>query len=186
MPFIHFPARLRPAFGLLALALTAVALVAATNTSQAAPAGKHAGEQRFVVRGDATVIDGPCDASVCRFGLSDGRFRGTPVGSGAYAGSLKVRVGESFPNGEDGFCAPLKSRIVLGAGTANRLVIGVSGDSCQDGAGPLETASFTGLGHFYVKRGTGSYAGATGTGLAHFAEDAANNHRMTLIGRLAR
>ena len=145
MPFIHFPARLRPAFGLLALALTAVALVVATNTSQAAPAGKHAGEQRFVVRGDATVIDGPCDASVCRFGLSDGRFRGTPVGTGAYAGSLKVRVGESFPNGEDGFCAPLKSRIVLGAGTANRLVIGVSGDSCQDGAGPLETASFTGL-----------------------------------------
>ena len=140
MPFIHFPARRRPAFGLLALALTAVALVVATNTSQAAPAGKHAGEQRFVVRDDATVIDGPCDAS----------------------------------------------RIVLGAGTANRLVIGVSGDSCQDGAGPLETASFTGLGHFYVKRGTGSYAGATGTGLAHFAEDAANNHRMTLIGRLAR
>jgi hypothetical protein len=186
MPFIHFPGRLRPAFGLLALALAAVALAAATSTGHAAAAKKHSGKQRLVVRGDAIVVDGPCDGSACRLELTDGRFRGTPVGTGAYAGSIKVRVGEAFPNGEGGNCAPLKSRIVLGAGTPNRLIIGVSGDSCQDGAGPLETTSFTGLAQFYVKRGTGSYAGVSGTGLAQFAEDAANNHRMTLIGRLAR
>ena len=73
---------------------------------------------------------------------------------------------------------------MLGAGTPNRLVLAVSGDSCQDGAGPLEAASFTGLAQFTVVRATGSYSGATGSGLASFSEDAANHHRMTLIGRV--
>ena len=91
----------------------------------------------------------------------------------------------AFPNGEGGICAPLDGRIVLGAGSADRLVLAVSGDSCQDGAGPLTAASFTGLARFTVKRGSGSYAGATGDGLASFSEDAANHHRMTLIGRVA-
>jgi hypothetical protein len=64
---------------------------------------------------------------------------------------------------------------VLGAGTANRLILAVAGDSCQDGGGDPTTTSFTGVARFIVKRGTGAYAKAHGSGLA-----------MTLIGRIAR
>ena len=112
---------------LLAPALAALALGA---TATAGAASAH--DQRLVVRGDATAIDGPCDARGCRVDLGDGRFRGAPVGSGA-----------------------------------------------------LESASFTGLARFAVQAGTGRYAGARGSGVASLAEDAANRHRITLIGRLA-
>jgi hypothetical protein len=173
--------RLRPLLGLLALALAALAVVA----GPASATGKHHSEQRLVVRGDATAVDGPCDASGCPLELTDGRFRGAPIGTGAYSAAFKVKVADAFPNGEGGICAPIKGRIVLGAGTADRLVLAVAGDSCQDGAGPLDTASFTGLTEFAVRYGTGKYAGATGSGLASFAEDAAKHHRMTLVGRIA-
>ncbi len=116
--------------------------------------------------------------------LRDGSFRGTPVGTGAYSGSIKLRIAATFPNGEDGFCAPLRGRIVLGEGTPDRLILAVLGDSCQDGAAPLPDSSFTGLAQFTVRRGTGRYAGAEGSGLASLTEDAANRHRMTLIGRI--
>ena len=68
------------------------------------------------------------------------------------------------------FCAPLKSRIALGDGRDRLLLLTVFGDSCQDGAGPLPDASFTGLAQFAVTRGTGRYAGAEGSGLAVFTE----------------
>ncbi len=55
----------------------------------------------------------------------------------------------------------LVGRIVLGAGTADRLVPDISGDSCQDGAGPPDATSLT------------------------FLEDAADHDRMTLVGRIA-
>jgi hypothetical protein len=174
---------------LLALPLAAVALAALTSAAGAAtraPASDRHSAQRLVVRGDATAVDAPCDNGVCPVELTDGRFRGAPVGAGAYTASLKLKVADAFPNGEGGICAPLKGRIVLGAGTRDRLVVAVSGDSCQDGSGPTTTASFTGLVQFAVTYGTGSYAGATGSGLASFAEDAAKHHRMTLIGRIAR
>ena len=61
----------------------------------------------------------------------------------------------------------------------------MSGHSCQDGAGPLEVSSFTGLARFSVRYGTGSYAHADGSGQATFLEDAAKHHRMTLVGRIA-
>jgi hypothetical protein len=177
MPFIHVRQKGRPALGLLALA--AIALAVPTG----AAAERAPGKQRLVVRGDATVVDGPCDARACRLELVEGRFRGAPVGTGRYAGSITIAVADAFPNGEGGSCAPLEGRIVLGARTADRLVLGVSGDSCQDGAGPLPAASFTGLARFTVKHGTGRYARAIGTGLATLSEDAANRHRMTLVGR---
>ena len=60
----------------------------------------------------------------------------------------------------------------------------MAGDSCQDGAGALEAASFTGLARFEVRAGSGRYAGARGGGVASLAEDAANHHRITLVGRL--
>jgi hypothetical protein len=173
------------------LALAAAALAVAVSPAGAAhhantlPAGKHHGEQRLVVRGDATAVDGPCDdTGVCSVKLAEGRFRGTPFGPGGYTGSIKLNVGRGFPNGEGGACAPLKGRIVLGAGTPDRLVLTVAGDSCQDGAGPLTAASFSGLAQFTVTHASGSYAGASGTGLASFSEDASNHHRMTLIGRV--
>jgi hypothetical protein len=172
---------LRPALGLLALAALAPAVV--TNLADAAPAAKHRSEP-LVVRGDATAVDGPCDARACRLELADGRFRGAPVGSGDYSGSITLKVADTFANGEDGFCAPLTGSIVLGD-APDRLVLAVAGDSCQDGAGPLPTASFTGLARFTVKHGSGRYARATGSGQATFTEDAANHHRMTLIGRIA-
>jgi hypothetical protein len=174
--------KIRPALGLLAPALAALALTFAASPAAAKP---HS-EQRLVVRADATAVDGPCDIDVCKINLTDGLFRGTPVGTGPYAGSLRLAVREGFPNGEGGTCAPLRARLVLGAGTPNRLILAASGDSCQDGAGPLETASFTGLAEFTVKRGRGRYYGAAGSGLASLTEDADNRHRLTLIGRISR
>jgi hypothetical protein len=178
MPFTHVRS-MRHA----ALALAALPLAVATSPAGAA---EHHGDERLVVRGAATAVSGPCDAAGCALELTNGSFRAAPLGNGTYAGSLRLKVAKTFPNGEDGICAPLKGRIVLGAGTADRLVLAVSGDSCQDGAGPLEGASFTGLAEFTVKRGSGSYARVRGSGLASFTEDAAKQHRMTLVGRIAR
>jgi hypothetical protein len=180
----------RPLLGLLALVLAGLAFAAATNVAGAAGAthaakpSKHTAE-RLVVRGEATVVDAQCDAGLC-LELTDGQFRGTPVGTGAYGGSVKLKVREGFPNGEGGICAPIEGRIELGTGTADRLVLAVVGDSCQDGAGNPQTASFTTLGRFAVKYGTGKYARAHGTGVASFSEDATDRDRMTLIGRISR
>jgi hypothetical protein len=189
VPLLHVPPRLRAWLrpprglrlpGLLAAALAAVAVVA----GPASASGKHH-DQRLVLRGDSTAVDGPCDAAgICPVDLEDGQFRGGPVGTGAYTASFKLDVARVFPNGEGGICAPLKGRIVLGAGSADRLVLAVDGDSCQDGAGPLEGAAFTGVARFDAVRGSGRYEGARGGGVATFAEDAAKHHRMTLIGRI--
>jgi hypothetical protein len=173
----------RPPRGLLALALGALTLAVAASPAAAHHGAPPPGKQRLVVRGD-TAVDGPCDARGCPLELTDGRFRGGPVGTGAYTASFTLKVAEQFPNGEGGICAPLVGRIVLGAGTPDRLVLAVSGDSCQDGAGPLTGASFTGLAEFMVKHGTGRYARVGGGGVASFTEDAAKHHRMTLIGRI--
>jgi hypothetical protein len=172
---------------LAALVLAGTAFAVATNASGATdpPASAKHTSERLVVRGEATVLDRPCDAGIC-IELADASFRGTPVGTGAYTGSIKVRLAEAFSNGEDGLCAPIQGDIVLGAGTANRLILAVAGDSCQDGGGNPETSSFTGLARFTVKRGTGAYAKAHGSGLATFSEDAADRERMTLVGRIAR
>src|SRR4051812_30067537 len=168
---------------LLGLALAAAIPALAATTAGAAGA-KH-DSQRLVVRGDATITDTPCPAGVC-LEFTGGRFRGAPVGTGAYTGAIKLRVAESFPNGEGGVCAPIQGEIVLGAGTPDRLVLAVDGDSCQDGAGNPTTSSFTGLARFTVKHGTGAYSRASGSGLATFSEDAADHDRMTLVGRIAR
>jgi hypothetical protein len=154
--------------------------------SSAGASGEHHRQQRLVVRGDSTVVDGPCDARACRVDLADGHFRGAPVGTGAYTATLELAVADAFPNGEGGICAPLEGRIVLGAGTRDRLALDVSGDTCQDLAGPLEGSSFTGVARFTVRYGTGSYARAHGSGQATFLEDAAKHHRMTLVGSIAR
>jgi hypothetical protein len=168
----------------LALALLA-ALLLAVATGAASAAERHR-DQRLVIRGDATAVDGPCDAGVCAVALTDGRFRGAPVGTGTYTASLRLDVARAFPNGEGGICAPLEGRIVLGGAASSRLVLAVRGDSCQDGTGPLDGASFTGLARFAIKRGTGTFAGASGTGVAVFSEDAAKHHRITLIGLIRR
>jgi hypothetical protein len=186
------PITSRSALALLAPALTALAFAGATHAASSTghadqpPAAKHQPDERLVVRGEATVTDAPCEAGVCPLELIDGRLRGTPVGSGAYNGNVKLNVAKSFPNGEGGVCAPIRARIVLGAGSPDRLVLAVTGNSCQDGAGPPPTTPFTGLARFSVRYGTGSYAGATGSGLASFVEDVTDRDRMTLIGRISR
>ena len=190
MSTIHPRRTPRVLLGLAALVLAGLAFAAATNVAGAADAperataAKHTSE-RLVVRGEATVRDTPCAGGIC-IELTGGQFRGTPVGTGAYSGAVTLRVADAFPNGEGGVCAPLDGHVVLGAGTPNRLVLAVSGDSCQDGAGDPSKSSFTGLARFTVKHGTGSYAGARGSGLASFSEDAADRDRMTLIGRISR
>ena len=163
------------------LALPAIALLAVAPAVQAKP---HDGGERLVVRGDSTIADTPCGPAVC-LEMGGGAFRGT-LGTGAYTGEMTLAVAEAFPNGEGGVCAPIGGRITLGAGSADRLVLAVAGDSCQDGAGNPQTASFTGLAHFTVKHGTGNYRHARGQGLATFSEDAADRDRMTLIGRISR
>jgi hypothetical protein len=140
--------RLAAVLALIALAVVGVALPVATNGASAAGSGKggHRTGERLVVRGEDTVEDGPCHAGVCKLELADGAFRGT-VGTGPYGGTIDLHVAEAFANGEDGLCAPIRGNIVLGAGSADRLVVGVRGDSCQDGAGDLTQASFTGIAH---------------------------------------
>src|SRR5688500_6745179 len=93
------------ALALVAVALAAPAFAAATNAGAAHE--KHA-SQRLVVRGDATIADGPCIAGVCKLQLTDGSFRGTPVGTRAYSGTMKLSVADAFPNGEGGVCAPIQ------------------------------------------------------------------------------
>lgn len=194
MPSIHSRPTSRSALLLLALsvALAALVFVVATKPAGAAgqahspKSGEHYGGERLVVRGDATVTDAPCPEGVCPIELTDGHLRGTPVAPGAYGGSLKLKVADAFSNGEGGVCAPIAGRIVLGAGSPDRLLLAVSGVSCQDGAGPVTAAAFTGLARFTVRRGTGRYAGSTGDGLAVFSEDASDHDHMTLIGRLRR
>ena len=168
---------------ILGLALIGLTLALAANAA-GANATKHTTE-RLVVRGDATVRDVPCGPAIC-LELAGGAFRGTPVGTGAYTGSVKLKVAEGFPNGEGGVCAPIQGDITLGAGTPNRLVLAVFGDSCQDGAGNPMTSSFTGLARFSVKHGSGAYANARGAGLATFSEDATDRDRMTLVGHITR
>jgi hypothetical protein len=182
--------RLPAALALIALALAGLALASATSGAAAAGAGKssqsanHRSTERLVARGEGTLTDAQCPAGLC-LELSGGAFRGT-VGTGAYNSNVELRVAEPFPNGERGFCAPFTGQIVLGAKSADRLVLKLWGDSCQDGLGPPETSSFTGLAQFVVKNGTGAYAKAWGSGIASFKEDASDNESMTLIGRLSR
>jgi hypothetical protein len=183
--------RIPAALGLIALAVVGLALTVATNGASAAAgpgetseSSKQRTSERLVVRGDDTVKDVPCEAGLC-IELADGTFRGT-LGSGAYAGAVQLKVAETFANGEEGVCAPMKGSIVLGSGSPDRLILALAGDSCQDGAGDPRTASFTGLAQFVVKHGTGAYEKAKGSGLASFSEDATDRERMTLIGRISR
>jgi hypothetical protein len=174
---------------LIALALAGLALVAAANADAKpgphARAGKHHRGERLVVRGEDTVKDAPCDASGCPLELTGGAFRGT-LGTGAYSGAIKLDVAEMFANGEGGVCAPIRGRIVLGEGSPDRLVLGLRGDSCQDGKGPVKAASFTGVAEFAVVYGTGAYAHARGHGIGSFLEDAADREHITLVGRITR
>ena len=178
---------IRRALVLAALAAVGLLIVAAAVSARGDDprTSKHRTSERLVVRGEATVTD-DCDASGCRLQLVNGQFRGTPVGTGPYTGDLKLRLTEAFPNGEGGGCAPIQGRIELGSDTPNRLVLALWGDSCQDGAGDPATSSFTNVSHFVVVHGTGSYAKATGYGTAVSLEYAADNDRMTLIGRITR
>ena len=172
----------RRALALLAPAIACLALAATASAHQ--PSAKS---EKLVVRGTGTVVDGgPCPGGVCKLTVSDGAFRGAPVGTGAYTSDVSLHVAEVFPNGEGGVCAPIEAAITLGADTPNRLVLSVKGDSCQDGAGDPRTTAFTGLGTFRVKHGTGKYAGARGRGVATFLEGADDQERMTLIGRIVR
>jgi hypothetical protein len=181
------PKPLRRALAVAALAvlgLTLVVAAAGAHGDDSRPS-KHRTSERLVVRGDATVTD-DCDANGCQLQLEDGEFRGTPVGTGPYTGDINLKLAEAFPNGEGGGCAPMQGRIELGSGTPHRLVLALWGDSCQDGAGDPATTSFTGLSQFVVVDGTGSYAKASGSGIALSLEDAADQDRMTLIGRISR
>jgi hypothetical protein len=170
----------RSAIALIAVAIAGLALAAASQADD-----KH-GSQRLVVRGDATIVDGPGGPNTIPLKIVDGSFRGAPIGTGAYEGDMKLEVAKAFDNGEGGVCAPMRGQIVLGSGSPDRLVLAVAGDSCQDGAGPPPLSSFTGLAEFVVKKGTGKYAGYRGSGLATFAEDTADHDRMTLVGRISR
>ena len=174
---------LRAAIGLLAVALVALAFAAMATIADASPAKKTT--EHLVVRGEDTVKDGPCPAGVCQLQLADGAFRGT-IGKGAYDGAINLHVADVFPNGEGGVCAPIDGTITLGAGTPDRLVLAIRGNSCQDGKGDPTTSSFTGVARFVVKYGTGAYAKASGYGLFTSSEDANDHERLTLIGRIAR
>ena len=68
--------------GVLALLLSGLAFSLATGS-----AGAHQGKQRLVVRGDATIVDGPCGADGCPLEIAGGEFRGT-LGAGDYRGAM--------------------------------------------------------------------------------------------------
>ena len=91
--------RLPATLALIALALAGLALAFATSGAAAAGAGKsaqsanHRSSERLVVRGEDTVKDSPdCPGGVCQLELTDGAFRGTPVGTGAYNGNVELHV----------------------------------------------------------------------------------------------
>ena len=170
---------------LLAVALAAGVIVAVIVASPSSAHGKRTTE-RLVVRGTDTVQDDQCPGGVCTLTLAGGSFHGTPVGEGAYTGTLRFKFAETFPNGEKGICAPIAGTITLGEGTPDRLVLAVAGDSCQDGAGNPATSSFTNLARWAVKSGTGAYAKARGYGLMTSVEGADDVEHMTLIGRITR
>jgi hypothetical protein len=174
---------LRAVLALLTAALIGLTFAAIATVADASPAKKTT--ERLVVRGEDTVKDAPCPTGVCPLELTDGAFRGT-IGKGAYSGSLELHVAEAFPNGEGGVCAPINGTMTLGSGTPDRLVLALWGDSCQDGAGDPRKSSFTGLAHFKVKYGTGTYAKATGSGLMSSFEGADDREHMTLIGRITK
>jgi hypothetical protein len=184
MPCPH--RRIRSAFALMTLAVCALALLAANPAgARDRDAKQPPRSERLVIHGEDTVTDGPCDKGVCPLTLTGGRYAGT-IGSGAYTGSVDLAVAHAFPNGQGGVCAPVRGRLVLGRGKPDRLVLALTGASCQDGTGPVTAASFTGVMRFTVARGHGKYAGARGSGLVSASEDAADRERMTLIGRIAR
>jgi hypothetical protein len=175
---------LRAALALLALVLAGLAFAATASVANAQSAKKTT--ERLVIRGQDVVKDAPCAPPICEMQLEGGTFRGTPVGTGSYTGSVKLDFANVYPNGEGGLCAPIRADVVLGAGTPDRLAIVVRGDSCQDGAGNPATSSFTATGMFAIKYGTGAYAKAHGGGLFTSSEDANDHERMTLIGRITR
>jgi hypothetical protein len=181
------PKPIRRVLAVAALAVLSLTLVTATAGAHGDDSrpSKHRTSERLVVRGDSTVTE-DCDANGCQLQLEGGEFRGTPVGTGPFSGSIKLNFAEAFSNGEGGACAPFQGRIELGSDTPNRLVLALWGDSCQDGAGDPTTTSFTGLSHFVVIKGTGSYSKASGSGIAVSLEDVADHDRMTLIGRISR
>jgi hypothetical protein len=182
------PKPLRRALAVAALAVLSVTLVAAAAGAHGDDSrpSKHRTSERLVVRGDSTVTEDHCDANGCELQLEGGEFRGT-LGTGPFSGDIKLNFAEAFSNGEgNGGCAPFQGRIELGSGTPNRLVLALWGDSCQDGPGDPARTSFTGLSHFVVVKGTGSFSKASGSGIAVSLEDVADNDRMTLIGRISR
>jgi hypothetical protein len=172
-----------------ALTRAGLALVAASAPGLAV-AGSAAADspettaRPLVVRGQDTVREGPCDASGCQFKLVGGIARGTVPGP--YKGGFHLDLPHAFPNGEGGLCANVRGRIVLGAGTPDRLTLAMSGPSCQDGGDDPTKSSFTGLFSWTVMRATGAYAGAHGSGLMTSAEDANDLEHITLIGRIVR
>jgi hypothetical protein len=176
--------KIRSYRGAAALAATLAALAALVPAlgASAKPADPH--RAPLVVRGQDTVTERSCAAGICQFELEGGTFRGTPVGTGAYEGTMNVHLAEAFENGEGGVCAPVDGNLTLGVGPPDRLVLAFAGDSCQDGAGDPTTTSFTGLTRFTVQYGTGAYEHARGHGVASFNEGADDRERMTLIGRI--
>jgi hypothetical protein len=168
----------------LVAALAAVGTFTAPAAALAMAAG-HGAAPLVVTGHDTVVVDEACPAGVCPVHLVDGRF-GLPTGPGSYAGELRLDVGAIFPNGEGGVCAPLAGRITLGPGTADRLLVDVSGSSCQVGAGDPSTSAFTLAGRFRIAGGTGAYAHAHGAGLVAAHEDADDHEQLLLVGRVGR
>jgi hypothetical protein len=171
---------------LAALTLVALAVVAPITPAQVAPgAGHRAGvHARFVARGTDTVAEPVCHAGVCRLDLTGGTFRATQIGAGAYTGALRLHLADAFANQDGGTCARVDGELTLGAGSSDRIVMALRGDSCQDGAGDLRTSSFTTMTRFEVNVTSGRYAHLHGRGLASFSEDAQDDDVVTLIGRL--
>jgi hypothetical protein len=179
MRLTRFERARRPALAVAAAALALACLAPAVTA--------HPGKQRaqpLVVRGDATIVDSPCGPQGCHLDFAGGTFRGT-LGTGEYTGSFDLDPRSIFPNGEGGVCAPIRGTLTIGAGTPDRLVLALQGDSCQDGSGDVRTSSFTTVARFTVADGTGTYAHATGSGTFTSAEDAADHDRMTIVGRIA-
>ena len=172
-----------PALAIAVLALAGLMLEATAVATNAQP-GKLQATQPLVVRGDSTIVDSPCGPKGCHFEYAGGTFRGT-LGSGGFTGGFDFDPGSVFPNGEGGVCAPIRGTVELGAGTPDRLVLAVRGDSCQDGDGYVTTSSFTTVGRFAVADGTGEYAHAAGGGTLTSVEGADDHDRLTLVGRIS-